>query len=196
VPVENTNNSGVNTEVAYNNIMRKFGYGHANKKGVYFDEENRLHMNVIKLAHAQVARSLAQAGKKEEARRVLHRYDDQVNEANVPYGMTSNRGNMHNIYSLQFLEACYAANDLTLAKKVAASLKKDLQQQMRYYQYLGDDHYNQEQMVNNAWLLLQGKGGELSYKQASFANDILSSYQLLEQMKKWEQEFQPKNGSL
>jgi len=102
-----------------------------------------------------------------------------VSETNIPCGMTSNRGNMHNVSSLQFLEACYAANDLTLAKKVAASLKKDLQQQMQYYQYLGDENYTQEQLVNNAWLLLQGKGGELSYKQASFAQDIVSTYQLL-----------------
>ncbi len=38
------------------------------KKGVYFDEEeNRRRLNTIKLAHAQIARSLAQAGRKEEA---------------------------------------------------------------------------------------------------------------------------------
>jgi len=196
VPVKNTNTGGVNTEVAYNNIMQKFAYGHAGKKGVYFDEENRRRMNIIKLAHAQVARSLAEAGKKEEARRVLHRYDDQVNEANIPYGMTSNRGNMHNIYSLQFLEACYAADDLNLANKVAASLKKDLQQQMQYYQYLGDENYTPEQLVNNAWSLLQGKGGELSYKQAAFAQDIVSTWQLIQQLEKWQQEFQPKKGLL
>jgi hypothetical protein len=196
VPVENTNTGGVNTEVAYNNIMKHFGYGHANRKGVYFDEENRRRVNIIKLAHAQVARSLAQAGKKEEARRVLHRFDDQVSEENIPYGMTSNRGNMHNIYSLQFLEACYLSDDRTLARKVAASLKKDLQQQMRYYQYLGDENMTREQLMNNAWLLLQGKGGELPYKQAAFANDILSTYQLLQQLEKWDQEFQPKKGLL
>ncbi|THU37113.1 DUF2723 domain-containing protein [Niastella caeni] len=196
VPVENTNTGGVNNEVAYNNIMKQFGYGHANKNGVYFDEENRRRINIIKLAHAQVARSLAQAGKKEEARRVLHRFDDNVSELNIPYGMTSNRGNMHNIYSLQFLEACYLSDDLILAKKVAASMKKDLQQQMRYYHNLGDASYTQEQMVNNAWLLTEGKAGELSYKQAAFARDILSSYQLLNQLEKWEQEFQPKKGTL
>jgi hypothetical protein len=176
--------------------MQKFGYGHANKKGVYFDEENRRRMNAIKLAHAQVARSLAQAGKKEAARRVLHRFDDQVKESNIPYGMTANRGNIHNIFSLQFLEACYLSEDLTLAKKVAASLKKDLQQQLRYYQSLGDDNSNQEQMVNNAWLLTQGKAGDLSSRQAAFAQDILSSYQLLNQLEKWEQDFQPKKALL
>jgi hypothetical protein len=196
VPVENTNTSGVNLAVAYNNVMQKFGYGHANREGVYYDEENRRRMNTIKLAHAQIARSLAQAGRIEEARKILHHYDDQVNEVTMPYGMTSNRGNMHNIFSLQFLEACYMADDLPLANKVARSLKKDLQQQMQYYQYLGDGTYNEEQMVTNAWLLSQGKPGDLTYRQAAFTQDILSSYQLLQQLEKWDREFQPKHASL
>lgn len=193
VPVENGN---VNLDVAYNNIMQKFRYGNAAKKGVHFDEENRRRINTIKLAHSQLARSLALAGRKEDARRILHRFDDQVNEANIPYGMTSNRGNMHNIFSLQFLESCYQAGDLTLANKVAASLRKDLQQQMRYYQHLGDAHFTQDQLAATAYNMLQGQEGELSYRQSAFAQDILSSYQLLEQLAKWEQEFLPKKTSM
>ncbi|MCA6453885.1 MAG: hypothetical protein IM582_11965 [Chitinophagaceae bacterium] len=50
--------------------------------------------------------------------------------------MTS-RGNMHNRTSLLFLQACYMAEDTTLANKVATSVKKDLQQQVRYYNSLG-----------------------------------------------------------
>jgi hypothetical protein len=196
VPVESTNNSGVNTKLAYKNIMEKFGYGDAAQKGVYFDEENRRRVNTIKLAHAQVAQSLALAGRKEDARRVLHRFNDQVSQENIPYGFTTNRGNMHNIFSLQFLESCYLADDWALANKVSASIKKDLQQQMRYYQTLGNTGYTQEQLVNNAYMLLQGQETELSYRQSAFAQDILSSYQLLQQLAKWEQEFQPKKASL
>ena len=40
--------------------------------------------------------------------------------------------------SLWFLEDCYEAGDNALALKVATSLKKDLQQQMRYYNSLGE----------------------------------------------------------
>jgi hypothetical protein len=196
VPVENTNTGGVNLDVAYKNVMQHFGYGNAGKKGVYFDEENRRRLNTIKLATAQIARSLAQAGRKEDARQILHRFDDHVSEANVPYGFTANRGNIHNIFSVQFLEACYLADDRPLANKVANSLKKDLQQQMQYYHALGDGTFNEEQMVNNAWLLTQGKTGDLSNRQAAFAQDILSSYQLLQQIDKWEQEFAPTHASL
>ena len=47
VPVEN---SIAQNEIAYKNMMEKFVYGNANKKNVYFDEENRRHLNSIKLA--------------------------------------------------------------------------------------------------------------------------------------------------
>jgi hypothetical protein len=50
--------------------------------------------------------------------------------------------------------------------------------------------------VNNAYMLLQGQETELSYRQSAFAQDILSSYQLLQQLAKWEQEFQPQKASL
>jgi Tfp pilus assembly PilM family ATPase len=111
----------------------------------------------------------------------------------MPYGMTTNRGNLHNIFSEQFLEACYLSDDFSLAKKVADSIKKDLREQLDYYTSLGDE--TQEQMLNNAWLLLQGKAGDLSNKQAAFAQDIISSYQLLQQLEKWEKEFQTKKDS-
>jgi hypothetical protein len=45
-------------------------------------------------------------------------------------------------------------------------------------------------------MLLQGQEAELSNRQAAFAQDILSSYQLLQQLKKWEQEYQSKKGLL
>ncbi len=85
-------NSRVNNDVAYKNIMEKFAYGkRSTRKTVYYDEENRRRMNYIRLAHAQVAMSLAEAGRKEEARKILEHFDQQVSEKDFPYGMTSNR---------------------------------------------------------------------------------------------------------
>lgn len=188
VPVENNQ---VDNETAFKNIMEKFAYGNAGKKGIYYDEENRRRMNIIKLAHAQLATSLAQAGKKEQAKQVLEHFDRQVLESNIPYGMTTNLGNQHNVISAQFLQACYQAGDLSLAKKVAASLRKDLQEQLIYYNSLGDTHSTNTQLADDAYMLLQGKGGNLSDKQVPFAQDILSSYQLLKQMDEWEKQSQP-----
>lgn len=185
-PVEN---SEVNTDLAYKNIMQHFAWGNAGKPGVYFDEENRRRLNLIRMAHVQVAIGLVKAGKKEAAREILQRFDKNVHAANFPYGYTVNRGNQHDIISTQFLQACYLSEDLELAKKVAASLKKDLQQQMVYYRHLGDAGENEEQLVNNAYLLLQGKNAEMSNRQAPFANDIFTSWQMLRQLETWEKEF-------
>src|SRR5262249_16054177 len=157
--------------------------GNANVPGVYYDEENRRHLNSIKFTHGQVAMSLAMAGKKDSARRVLEQYDRNVLESNMPYGMTSNQGNLHDYFSFDFLQRCYMAGDSTLAHKVAASMKKDLTQQMRYYASFGESPMTDEQLAINAQMLMQGKGGNLSDVQARyFANDILSTYRMILQM--------------
>jgi hypothetical protein len=192
VPVENPesrNADAVDNDAAYKTMMEKFAYGDANIPGVYYDEENRRHLNSIKYATAQLAQSLADAGRKDSARKVLEHYDQNVLESNFPYGMTSNQGNMHDIFSLHFLGACYAAEDWALAKKVDASIKKDLDQQMRYYKSLGEN-VTDEQLAINAQMVLQNKGGNLSDVQASwFAQDILSTYELLMQVNQWEKQY-------
>jgi hypothetical protein len=193
VPVEN---SPVQNEISYKNIMEKFRYGNASRPGVYFDEENRRHINSIRLAHATLARNLVAGNNLDSARKVLQKYDQSILETNVPYGMTSSRGNFHNSISVDFLEAAYRAKDLALARKVHASVKKDLEQQMSYYRALGDEQFSNEDMARQAAAILNNREALLSARQASFAYDILSSYQMLEQLKQWEQEFNTPRGTL
>jgi hypothetical protein len=190
VPVESKNSNWgfYNNDVAYTNMMTKFGYGNAITPGVYYDEENRRHLNTLRAAHAQLALSLIDAGKKDSARNILEHFDKNVYEPNFTYGMTSNRGNQQDRISMSFLLACYESGDFTLAKKVAASLKKDLSQQMRYYASLGEPMQD-EQLAINAQMTLQSKGGNLTETQAGFASDIYSSYQMLLQLSDWERQF-------
>ncbi len=136
VPVEN---SRVNTDWMMDRALHKFDFGHANISGVYFDEENRRHLNTIRNAYAELAIDLAGKNRKDDAKKVLEKCDKMMNPDNFDYGMTS-RGNAHNRNSLLFLEACYMAGDTTLAAKVNASIKKDLQQQVRYYNALSGDN--------------------------------------------------------
>ena len=191
VPIEG---SIVQNDIAYQNVMEKFVYGNANKEGVYFDEENRRHINSIRLAHATLAKSLVIYGKKDSARKVLQKYDQMVLSTNVPYGMTSNRGNFHNSISLEFLEAAYQSGDLGLAKKINGSLKTDLEQQMNYYRSLGEGGMNNEQLAMQAAAVLNNQGGNLSEKQNEFAYDILSSYQMLQRMGEWELQYKSGGG--
>jgi len=100
--------------------------------------------------------------------------------------MTSNRGNFHNSVSADFLDAAYSSGELALAAKVNRSLKKDLEQQMNYYRSLGEEELSNEQLAMQAAGYLNNKGSNISDKQRTFAYDILSSYQLLEQLRQWE----------
>jgi hypothetical protein len=169
--------------------MEKFSYGNANKSAVYFDEENRRHINSIRQTHAFLGMALVDANKKDSARKELRKYDSQVLESNVPYGMTSNRGNFHNRVTMTYLYAAYRSGDLELAKKVGQSVKSDLEQQMKYYRSLGDEGGNNESMAMNAMNILNGKDGNLSERQQVFAQDIVSSYQMLMQMADWEKQY-------
>jgi len=190
VPVEAPANSygSYNNDVAYRNMMTKFAYGNAITPGVYYDEENRRHLNTLRAAHAQLALSLIDIGKRDSASKLLQHFDDNVLESNFPYGMTANRGNQHNRISMSFLLACYESGNMTLAAKVAASLKKDLSQQLRYYNSLGDSQPN-EQLAVNAQMAVQQKGGNLTNNQIGYAQDILSSFQMLRQMDDWYKQF-------
>jgi hypothetical protein len=48
---------------------------------------------------------------------------------------------------------------------------------------------NNEQLAVNAQMVMQNKGGNLSDKQAGYASDILSSFQMLMQLDDWEKQF-------
>ena len=135
VPV--ADQQGVNTEWAYEKLMKEFRFGNADKPGVYFDEENRRHLNNIRQAFADVAVHLAAKGQKDSAVALLKKVDAGMLQENMPYGLVS-RYNMHNQTSLMLLEAAYRAGDTELAKKIDVALNKDLTEQMAYYEAIGD----------------------------------------------------------
>ena len=139
VPVANKE---VNEDWVYDKMMKKFVFGNANVPGVYFDEENRRHLNSIRYAYAKAAGNLADNGKKEQAKQMLEKCDKGMLDENMSYGMVS-RYQQHDGISFQFLEACYKAGDTILAEKVTRSLKKDLEQQMTYYNNLDEAKLSQ-----------------------------------------------------
>jgi len=181
-------NQTIDADVAYKNMMTKFSFGNAKNPNVYFDEENRRHLNSMRLAFSQVAQSLAIEGKRDSAQQLLRKLDAETNEKNFPYGMTSNRGNQHNYFSYLFLQACYASGELNLAKKVSVSLLKDLKQGVAYYKSLGEA-MSDDQFFVNAENAYQGKPNSLANKQIAFVQDILTCGQLIEAVNKMEKDF-------
>jgi hypothetical protein len=116
----------------------KWGYGNANLHNVYFDEINRSQLLSIRKADLDLVFDLIFKNRNDEARNVLEHDDKMIRQQNLPYGMTS-RNNDHDKISLGFLEACYRVGDKSLAAKVFASVKRDLEQQQAYYASL-DEH--------------------------------------------------------
>ena len=174
--------------------MTKFAFGNAKNPNVYYDEENRRHLNSIRYSIAQVAQALILEGKKDSAKQILRKLDSETNEKNFPYGMTSNRGNQHNYFSYVFLQTCYEAGDLELAKKVSNSLMKDLKQQIVYYRSMGDN-MSEDQFIQNMELAYQGKPNALSNKQMSFVQEALSSYQFVNTIQKLVQDIAKTNAT-
>ncbi len=138
-------NEQINTNKTFDFIMNTdttngkpaFRYGSSDIPGVYFDEENRRHLMTMREAHQSLAIDLVQKGRKEDARKVLNKVDKTMLESNMPYGLAS-RGNRHNESSLQFMQIAYMADDKALGDKVKAAVKKDLEQQMRFFNALDE----------------------------------------------------------
>jgi len=165
VPVKNGN---VNDDWAYNVMMNKFKFGDAQRPGVYFDEENRRHLNTIRMQFAQVAISLADDGKKDEAKKMLEKCDNMMLQENFPYGMVS-RDQQQDAISSQFLFAAYKAGDSALIKKVSESIRKDLEQQVVYFNSLDENKqagltYENQQVQQ---LLMQLQGMDSYFKSTS-----------------------------
>jgi len=174
VPIKNQE---VNEPWIYEKMMSdKFKSGNADKKGVYFDEENRRHLNNIRQAYAIAAINLAQSEdpeKKKKAVNMLEKCDKMMLQENFPYGMVS-RFQQHNTVSMIMLQAAYVAGDSNLATKITKSLKKDLEQQLSYYASLDEDK-------QSVFDYTDGRGNKRGDK-----ND---AQRMLLQMQSWEQHF-------
>lgn len=124
-----------NLTAIYNNLIQKYEFGGANRKGVYFDEENRRHLLNIREIFAEAAGNLADGGKKEEAVKLLDKAEQGIDPANMPYAMVS-RYALHNQTALLYAEAFYKAGKLDQARKISSAIRKDVTDQRNYYNYL------------------------------------------------------------
>jgi hypothetical protein len=163
-------------------LMTKFKNGNADKKGVYFDETNRLHLSTIqgiRESFAELALDLIAKNRKEEAKMVVMRCDSLVPGDNVPYGMAS-RYEWHNYTSQSLLQAAYQSGALDIAAKISKQLNKDLNEQADYYAALGDIPKPKLQQVlseyNSRRYMEQVQ--QKNYQSSEFITNNLSAKQL------------------
>ncbi len=85
VPVKNPNGQPrVNTEVMYNNIMKKFKWGNLDKEELYMDENNMRMALTMRMQMITLADALNKEGKKDKALNVLNKAMEALPERNVP----------------------------------------------------------------------------------------------------------------
>lgn len=163
VPIKN--NTGFNTDWMVDKLNNKFRFGSANIPGVYFDEQNRLHLNSIRAAFADGAASLADLNRKDEAKQLLDKADKGILNINLPYAMVS-KNNQHNYFNFKFLEAAYKAGHTTLAARVSAELHKDFEQQIAYINQLSDSKQDglRQELMGAQQLLQMLNSLDASYK--------------------------------
>jgi hypothetical protein len=180
--------SMVNDEWAYEKLLKHFAFGGSDKPGTYFDEENRRHLLGIRQSFAEIAGSLAMNGRLEEARKLLQRLDSNMLAENIPYGMVS-RQNQHNMVSAQLAEAAYRAGDKALGDRIAGAVKKDLQEQLAYYAYLGG--MSTEELMTGIQQIMSNQADNLSNRQRGMFIDIRQAFGLQEYLRNIESSFAP-----
>jgi predicted amidophosphoribosyltransferase len=77
---------------------------------------------------------------------------------------------------------------MNIAKKIASSVLKDLNQSIAYYKSLGDP-MSEDQYMQNLENAYQNKPNDLSNKQIVFVQDALTTYQLIAAIEKMNQDF-------
>jgi hypothetical protein len=207
LPVKAT--ADVNVKTMYENMMKKFTSGHADAKGVYFDEENRRHLYTIRQSYGDLARELLARGEKDSAKAVVLKSDQLIPDTNVPYGIPS-RYEAHNRASWSLMDAAYQSGATELAKKISAALNKDMNQHMEYIASLGDMtkkqledilmNYSQQNYMEQ---MQQRQGGQpthqadayltsnLSRDQSGLATDMIQLFNLMQYVKRTDTDNNP-----
>jgi len=149
-------------------------------RGVYFDEENRRHLLGIRQSFVEVAGSLVNNGRRDDARRLLQRLDSNMLAENMPYGLAS-RQNQHDMISIQLADLAYRSGDKPLGDRIAEAVGRDLAQQIGYYANLGD--MSAEQLTAAVQEVMAGQGDNLSNRQRGLFIEIRQALALQEYLK-------------
>jgi hypothetical protein len=121
-----------------NVVMNKFNFGNAQIPGVYFDEENRRQLDILRRAIADLVIDLCNKNRKEDAIKVLTKTDAMLSQENFPYYIVS-RGEDHNSVSFYLLQAAWQAGYRPLFDRILHALKTGLEQEVRYYNSLPEE---------------------------------------------------------
>ncbi|HTN44985.1 MAG TPA: DUF2723 domain-containing protein [Flavipsychrobacter sp.] len=110
-------------------LFKKYTYGGAERKDVYFDEKNRLALIPYRSTVARVADELSARGRKAEALEILNK---------VMTGI-SNESYAHDFASYGMVAAYYRAGDLKKGRELAMKLAKSSEDDIKYIANLNSE---------------------------------------------------------
>ncbi len=120
---------GVDTDLAYKNIMEKWRWGNFDKKRMFVDRSYMPSLQTMRVTIIRIARQLVVEGKKDKAIALVDKYFEVFPEYNFPYDQFS-----------AFLADVYfraGANDKAAAK--VREIAKTIAEQLRFIQSLSPD---------------------------------------------------------
>jgi hypothetical protein len=133
------NSKVVELDESYKRMMEKdlFGFGNTKTKGVYFDEENRRHLESIRSCYAIYAQEMNAAGRKKEAADLVKKIHTEMPGYGLPYGLPSRYDNLVQT-SLTLANAAKESGETAIAKEILESVNKEEYEQMQYYYKLSN----------------------------------------------------------
>jgi len=172
----------IDTDILYENLMKKFSWGRMNEPDFYMDYYNVRTMSVIKFrkTFVRLAEALMNEGKKDKAIEVLDRCMQLAPNNKLPYdhfisGITYNNSqNKAPIHYSGVIEAYYKCGAFEKANKISLEFAEILQQDLQYYHSLNDrfkprfenEAYQSQNMYNELIYLAD------VYRQTSILNQL------------------------
>jgi hypothetical protein len=136
----------VNTEVMYDNMMRKFRWGNMAAQGAYLDPETIRMTYNLRTNMTRLSESLVQKGDKKRAAEVLDKCFEVMPPANVPYS----------VLNFRMVRDYFAANQPAKAQALSKNLFAAFEEESKYYTSLPAKYFDYYQQDNsNALYVMQ-----------------------------------------
>lgn len=122
----------VDTKRMYENVMTKYKWGGADKKGVYMDENNRKMVETYRsMIFGRLAQALVKQGDVAKAKEVLALSETAIRADVVPHGVSS----------LGLIQAYYDVDDMAKAEEISTQIMDDMMGTLRWYFRLRSDQF-------------------------------------------------------
>ena len=162
---------GINTDIMYDNMVNKFKWGGVENPKVYLDENTLRMLANFRSTFARLAIQLINENKPDSARKALGKCMEVIPDRVVPF----------NVYNILLIEAYYKLGDLETANKMAATLKKNVYQDMDYFVSLGKKY--------SSYLVYEKRVAFYSMNELSRLGDTFNQPELKREMDQKIQEF-------